>query len=376
MGLDISKITSSNIVTSMSKKYSSVCNALGNKLENSPNKDKFDKLLKKIEPTGANNTYEIMTALMAFVVVVPRVLAAKKRNPNDKEATKDEIKEILFRDIQTILIILLALNAITAAITGKWGSKHGLPLTTKPLEKVFDTNEKGFKGISKKFGEFFSNPVDKLKKIGKNTLDIINPVGGAFALNSEQIANKYSGYSSLSQVQKLFKQIETEKGDKEKIFNKVMDILIDEQKAIMQKNAKINSAGGNIEMAEFQKVLESLEGVKKEGIDAFLQKEGIDLDNFSESIAGKQIVEFFKDKNNALVEMGTKVNSVLRMGAFGFNIAYLGFGLPILNEKRLERKYLKDNPNALSGVKKEKIEKPQNSIVSDNKRNLYKNFLK
>ena len=48
----------------------------------------------------------LLAGLMTATVILPRVLTAKKRNPDNKEATRDEVKEILFRDVQTVLIIL------------------------------------------------------------------------------------------------------------------------------------------------------------------------------------------------------------------------------------------------------------------------------
>ncbi len=357
MGSLVKAITSSSAIHKVNKGFNNVCNSIGSKFESSAHKDTFQKIINKIEPTGVNNSFPVMTALMLVAVILPRVLTALKRNPDDKEATKDEIKEILFRDIQTIVIILLATNAISAVISGKMSNKTGLPLTDKPFEKVFNTTETGFKGFKEKVSEFAHEPIDKLKKLGKNLLDAINPMGGVNTLTDEQIISKYTGYNSISEIQKLFKQIGEEKGDKTKVFNTVMDALIEQQKAVIKNAQDIQSAGGKTDIKALEDVLKEIENVKADGVEKLLEKNGDALDKFEQSTVGKQLVKFFGDKENKLAQTGTNTNGVLRMAAFVFNILYLGFGLPALNEKRLEKKYLKEG--APTGVKMEKINEPK-----------------
>ena len=56
------------------------------------------------------------------------------------------------------------------------------------------------------------------------------------------------------------------------------------------------------------------------------------------------ISDFFKNPDNAVVRSATNLNAYLNGASLAFESAYLGFGLPALNQKRLEKKYLNKNP--------------------------------
>ena len=45
-----------------------------------------------------------------------------------------------------------------------------------------------------------------------------------------------------------------------------------------------------------------------------------------------------------MVKDAKKLDAVLRTIALSIESLFLGFGLPALNQKRLEKKYLKENP--------------------------------
>ena len=138
-------ITSSKLAKNVSKASSNAAKKVGSGissiLEKSPKADTFKKVLSAIEPTGGVNAFIPMASLMVGTVVVPRVITAGKRNPDDKEATKDEITEILFRDVQTILVVLFLLKATNSIVAGKTTKISGLPMTNKPYEKIFDSEE-------------------------------------------------------------------------------------------------------------------------------------------------------------------------------------------------------------------------------------------
>ncbi len=372
----IKAITSSSFATSINKGFNNLCYSIGDKFEKSPKKDTFTKVLNKIEPTGANNSFPALLALMIGAVVLPRVTMALKRNPDDKEATMDEIKEILFRDIQTIVIILLATNAIAAGVSGKMSNKVGFALTDKPFEKVFDSDQKGLKGFDEKVQEFVHNPIDKSKKFFKNLVDLINPMGGINAYTNEQIVSKYSGFDSIAEAQKLFNQIAEEKGDKNKVFNTVMDSLIEKQNAAILNAKNAQLTGDSVNVDALEKVLNELNEVKAQGVDELLAKNDDALKAFENSAVGKQLVNFFKDKENKLVTTGTNTNGVLKMAAFAFNILYLGFGLPMLNEKRLERKYLKEQ--GPDGVEMQQANLNTSSVakLTNEEKNIFASFIK
>ena len=112
MGFSINSITSSKMFQQAAKRANKVSSAIGNALEKSPHKDTFDKVINAVDPTGANNAFIPMTLIMLLFVILERVKTAMTRNPEKKEETKDEIFEILRRDVQTVAIILFALKAI------------------------------------------------------------------------------------------------------------------------------------------------------------------------------------------------------------------------------------------------------------------------
>ena len=345
MGNFINSITNSNFVKGARKKASELCTSVGRKINNnfekSPNKDTFlRKFINTYEPNEANNSFAGMATLMGATVVIPRVLTAAKRNPNDKEATKDEITEILFRDIQTILIILFALKSMNAAVSNIASKKSGLPMTNRAYKAVFETQEKGLNGIKEKTQEFLAHPIQKLGIIGKNIIDTLNPTGGVKALTKEQYASKYTSFETIDEVTKLFDDIanfggngKNEKGAN-KVFNNLMDNLIATQDRTIKNQANLVNSGVIETISDKpQKIKEALEKLREVGVS------GLKDENLDENVQ-KQIVEYFKDSNNKIANKAYGIDAILKTLAIGIECAYLGFGLPALNQKRLERKYL------------------------------------
>ena len=384
----IGKIAS-NITTNIGKKLDKLSTKIGtpisNALEKTPDKDSFaSKLIKAYEPTGANNSFLGMATLMVSTVIIPRVLTAAKRNPDDKEATKDEITEILFRDVQTVLIILFALKSANSLVTSVASKMNGLPMTSKPYEKLFNTTAKGFEGIKEKGKEFIQNPLKKGKIALKNVLNTLHPTGGVRALTNEEFTEKYSGFSSLKDIKKMFNQIGEENGNPQQVFNKVMDIQIKQQeellngskktKGLLARAAETANKDGSY-TPEMQKsientkeIMQSLKDLKAKGL------EGLDEEKIDE--ATKNILtSFFKDKNNRLVMDAKGLNAILRTGALAFESLYLGFGLPALNQRRLEKKYLEKESNFMP-----KNQAGNNALVNKTIKaqeiKIYHNFIK
>ncbi len=361
-------IASSDLVKKTAKYANTASEILGgavqNALEKSPKKDIFSKIAKTLEPTGANNAFIPMASLMIGTVIVPRVLTAAKRNPDDKEATKDEIAEILFRDVQTVVIILFALKSINSLVAAVASKTSGLPMTNKPYQELFQNTDKGLKGISEKAKEFIQNPVDKLKKITTNILDTLHPTEGVRALTNDEFVSKYSGYSSAEEISKMFDEIKSQKGDPDKIFEKVMNILIKKQQNVINRQRKLGLAGVYVNQEKTQEILKSLVDLKEKGLAGL--KDG-KISKKAESL----LVDFFQDDKNRLVLDAKGLNAALRTGALAFEAAYLGFGLPALNQKRLEKKYL-------SSDKKENISsaRGQNSATTINPNTIKANQVK
>ena len=349
-------ITSSKLAKNVSKASSNAAKKVGSGissiLEKSPKADTFKKVLSAIEPTGGVNAFIPMASLMVGTVVVPRVITAGKRNPDDKEATKDEITEILFRDVQTILVVLFLLKATNSIVAGKTTKISGLPMTNKPYEKIFDSEEKGIKKIAQNFVQTFASPILTAKKAGKNLIDTLHPTQGVYALTNDEFVAKYSNYNSIDEIKKMLDSIPSQGGDKNKVFNKIMDILIKDQTTFLEGNNKISKGKveGLIQQAkrtakdgkidkvmqeridQGYKILDNLKAIKEKGVDSFNSEIPKD--------AAEQIISFMQDKNNRLVNDAKGLNASLRTAALAFEAAYLGFGIPALNQKRLEKKYL------------------------------------
>ena len=176
MGFNInsitSKITNSKALKSIPQKMNNISVKIGSKFDKLCSKsDTFQKVVNALEPNGGDNSWFLMLGLMAMVVG-PRITTAAKRNPDNKEATKDEIKEILFRDIQTISIIMLSLKAMNALISAAAGKMSGIPMSNKPYIEMFNS-----KGLKNKAMEFIQEPLQKTKILFKNIFDTINTIG-------------------------------------------------------------------------------------------------------------------------------------------------------------------------------------------------------
>lgn len=335
-----SNISSSTTAKVFSQKASGFVANLGSNISKGLDEggSKLVKFIAKNEPTNHDNSFIPMATLMVGTVIVPRVFTAAKRNPNDKQATEDEIKEILFRDVQTVVIVLFLLKAVTALVSSIASKAKGLPMTTAPYEKMFnDVDGSLFKKLGAHAKEFVGAPLQKLKILGKNILSTIQPVGGVAAKTNAQFKSQYSGFKNLSQISSMLNGIEKEHGNKEKVFKTAMDAIIAEQEKFVK---------GIANTPESQKAFDILKKISSEGATsetfATLAK-GENLSSAQEK-AKNVIVDFFKNPDNAVVRSATNLNAYLNGASLAFESAYLGFGLPALNQKRLEKKYLNKNP--------------------------------
>ncbi len=365
----IKPLSSCKIVQNVGNAVNKGFSILGSKIAD--NNGGFDKFIKKFEPTGANNSFLGLVTLMVCMVITPRVITAARRNPDNKEATMDEIKEILFRDIQTVLIILFSLKSIDALV-GRIASKiKGLPMTTKPYKKLFETTKKGFEGIKEKGREILFHPLQKLKTLGKNVLDTLHPTGGVRKYSNDEFIQKYSGYSSIDEIKKMFEEIKKNGGKPDKIFNNVMSSIIKKQENIIKTQNEIAHAGFSGVTSRPANILTSLKSVKDAGL------EGLNNPDLDKNVQ-ELIIDFFKDSNNSLVLGGKRLGAALRTGALGLEIGYLGFGLPALNQRRLEKKYL--NSDKRIKIKEKYISDATSpSFIKNNIKahevNLYNNFM-
>lgn len=391
----INKIASSGLFQNLAKKGNQACSAIGSAFSKAAEKGNGNNFISKVtnavEPTGANNSFIALAALMIGTVIIPRVKTAAKRNPDNKEATKDEIIEILFRDCQTVLIILFALKAASSVISALSTKYKGLPMVNKQFEQLFETNEKGLKGIAERGKELIQHPLKKLKTMGKNLLNALHPTQGVRTLTDKEFIKKYSGYSSIEEVKKLLDSLPSQGGNSEKVFERIMDSLIKGQDALINGSTKANSKAQEglikkgLRMANLDgsapKTLE--EGLKNaEEIKKLLENlknqgyKNIDITNLDER-AKNLIVDFFKNQDGALVQEAKGLSAILRTIALAVEVIYLGFGLPALNQLRLERKYLKNNPTQGKKAAKKQPEKTLiNKTVRPQEIKIFHKFLK
>lgn len=385
----IGKITNINIAEhagKISKKLNPYLASLGSKFEKSQISDFYAKY---IDPNGGNNTFPVLAGLMLCVGIAPRFLAAARRNPDNKEATKDELKEIFFRDAQTAAVLLLLLKPLNAIIAALVTKKTGIPMTNKPFEKLFDSTVKGF---SAKFKNFIQNPKEKLGIILKNFKDALNPMGGVAAKTNKEHISDYSNYSFES-LPKLLERVEKEQGDKTKVFNYIVDgtikdcsntlngnpkkgvaSLIDEIKASVDK--KGNAIEDLVEEKQnVEKTIESLKVLKEKGIGEI---ENVINDKESENIK-TAVSKYLADENNSLLGKAKGLNGWLRTVALAFEMTYLGFGIPALNQRRLEKKYLreqKDEEDLSQAVSSGNSSTLINKNIKAHEVKLYHKFIK
>ena len=354
------KIASSSAMQRIKKGATRITENIGDKVDvvvsGTAKKDNFwKKIIKAYEPNGVDNSFFGMATLMLGAVLAPRIVTAAKRNPDNKEATKDEMMEILFRDVTTILTMLFGLKALKAGISGITSKLNGLPMTNKPYQKLFQTQTTGFKGIQEKAQEFIQHPIDKIKIISKNIVDTLNPLGGVASLSKEQFTSRYANYASADEIRKLFQDIANQGGEgvnqkgAKKVYNKLMKNLIKNQEELISHQGKLANAGISqvADENEATKILARLKELKEKGLDglqALISKEGkTDAQVAIDSKISRQLVDFFADDKNAIVNDALRLDGALKTGALAIEASFLGFGLPALNQKRLERKYLKDN---------------------------------
>ncbi|MBQ8635247.1 hypothetical protein IJX73_01740 [bacterium] len=331
----------------------------------------ISKGIDLFEPTGGDNSFFGLASIMTFAVLFPRIKSALKRNPDNKEATKDEITEILFRDVQTILIMLFGLKTMNSVVSNLGTKITGIPMVDKPFRKMFSNSAKGFTG---KVKEFAQQPIQKIKTIGLNTLDALNPIGGSSSLNGSKVNTLYTNYSSHKEVKKLIEDVPSHGGDKEKVFNKIKKSIaqrLDDKITLRKSTLPYDSLTGKYS----ESAQRDLDGLSKarEYFQTLEYGDFMSEDFQMPKGYEQELVDFFADKNNSLAKTARNVNDWLRTGALGIEISYLGFGLPALNQKRLERKYLK---NPCQNPQIDSFSPINDRHIKAQEIKLYSNFIK
>lgn len=321
--MNISKITSSltPIKNALGKRVNNVANKIGNFVDKS---DIAKKAVNIFEPNGGDNSFFGLASIMVFAVLIPRVITALRRNPEDKEATKDEITGILFRDVTTILTMLFALKTMNSVVSNIGTKMTGIPMVNKPFEDLFDGK---------------TSLVDKAKKFGKNIALALNPIGGSVSLSGDEINRRFTNLKDVSQVQKLLEDVPHHGGNSEKVFEKIKTSMI-EYLEKMKKDINANILEPTQDIKEKESIINgALDWFKKTNYTDFMNKNTKASKNINNAIE-----KFFNNNKNPIALSAKRVNAWLRTTALAIEVFFLGFGLPTLNQKRLEKKYLSEKP--------------------------------
>ena len=337
--MNVSKITSS-----FAPKINKIADKIGGFVDKS---DIAKKTVDIFEPNGGDNSFFGLASIMVFAVLIPRVITALRRNPEDKEATKDEITGILFRDVTTILTMLFALKTMNSVVSNIGTKMTGIPMVNRPFEKLFDDKTKG---VIDKAKDVFKHPIKKAETIIKNLGLALNPIGGSVSLSGDEINKRFTNLQDVSQVQKLLHDVPNHGGKPEKVFEKMKNSIIDSIKATIEKTKQENMSINNKFTEDVEenlrrnrsalKYFENLTYEKFMGIDTT----SMSTDKNPSFDINHVIKEFFKDEKNPIALSAKRVNAWLRSTALAIEVFFLGFGLPTLNQKRLEKKYLSEKP--------------------------------
>ena len=288
----------------------------------------FSKCFKFLEPNKGDNSFFGLATIMGLFVVIPRIKTALKRNPDNKEATKDEIKEILFRDLQTIAIILFGLKSMNALVSNLATKFTGIPMVNNPYKNVFG---KGNEDLLQRGKNFLSNIVSTISPLKSATR----------SMDAGDVATNTS-YNSRSELIKYLNSVESLNGNKDAVFKKIIQSAIDSLEGTIKhsKRHTYNTKGRKAAEAEISELTKKIQYFNNLTLDDFMDEstnpniEHIDI-----------LCQALKNKEtNALAKSVNGLNSYLKTAALGIEVGYLGFGLPWLNQKRLEKKYLSEKP--------------------------------
>ena len=207
-----------------------------------------------------------------------------------KARDKAERKDILRRDLPTITVMIFGRRAAQNVVSRMCTKITGLALHTKP-----------------------ANHNTMLKKV----FNYLRPDNGVKTLSSSEITEKYSNIHQYKNgVVDFANFIEKQGGDVKKAMltdKKLAEIL---QNAHKKWQSPQKTSFENASSSEIRKMLEELN-----------QGKGSSKDNYI-----SQIEDFFKDKNNSLVQKAKSLNSTFDFfTTFGFIPVVLGVVLPSLN---------------------------------------------
>ncbi len=283
------------------------------------------KVNKFTEGRGMNSGRGAFLALISSCTLIPRFLQARDA---------DERSEIVRRDVTTILTITFAMKAIKAGLSVLMAKKSGLPLTFTNIPE----NANGFK---KALGYFQQK--------------------GTTAFSAEDITANYANIDGKETLTRFLNFVDNNKGNVGKV------LTFDRAKTGKGTDGVLTQASKKLLGKDFD--------FTKPGKEIIAAIQAKDASNS----AFDELSNILKDTStNPISKFGKGIGAKFETAALAVVVAFLGFGLPKLNEKMTKDKYfhngnLRDtyeNPN--SGVP---YREPLYYTLNNSQKMLFQSFL-
>ena len=299
---------------------------------------KLSKLASNVESDWINVARPIFYVLITCFTLIPRVIESTKR---DIESSKknggpvqwDETINNLRRDVTTILTILFAMKGLGAVMAHRASKSSGIVLTNKILPDD---------------AKFF----DKFK-------NFLSPDHGVQVLSKKQNTAQMSSFANMDELMRFFRDTEDKQGNLHKLLH--IDAKAKDGEAPAFYNAAKKVFGDIIEK----------EDLKADDLEKVLSESAGKID---ENDVNELLGILNDTKKNPLLKFGNKINAIFETVSLAIVTAFLGFGLPKLNELLIKRKYLKDG----NTLKNPDMQIPDYSILNNLKpveKQTYQYFL-
>lgn len=306
-------------------------NATLNLGKNVQNKGSFaSKLNKFTEGRGINPGRGAFLALIFSCTLIPRFLKARD---------DDERSEILRRDVTTILTITFAMKAIKAGACGLMAKKSGLPLTYTNIPKSANKLKKALGFFQQK---------------------------GTTAFDADQIAANYSNINGKSEFTRFLKFIDENDGNVGKV------LTFDKAKP---KSPFKNKQTDGVLTAAAKKLLGEdfdFSRPNKEIIEEIRNK---DTDHKGFKAIAKALNN---GEDNPIAKFAKGIGAKFETASLAIVVAFLGFGLPKLNEKMTKDKYFNNNGALKTSYEDPNSKVPRREVINTmntNQRMVFQPFL-
>lgn len=273
------------------------------------------KINKFAEGRGINPGRGAFLALIFSCTLIPRFLKARD---------DDERSEILRRDVTTILTICFAMKAIKAGSCRLMAKQSGLPLTF--------TNIEGNANKLKKALGFFQQK-------------------GTTAFSADDITANYANIDGKNSLMKFLKFVDENDGNVGKVltFDKAKPNSLFKNR---RSDGILTRASKKLLGDDFDFSMSN-----KEIIDEIRNKNSNDK-------GFKALSKVFENPENPIAKFAQGIGAKFETGSLAAVVAFLGFGLPKLNEKMTKDKYFSND-----GALKTSYENPNSAVP---KREMYK----